>query len=107
MKRGTNELEYDDFFRHDDDFGSDVDDDDDVVAAVAIQKREGEEILGPTFLRSETTDQNAMRFVGRTCIEISQPEKEKSVVRLKMYSAEAFERATDKKTNETLIGKKR
>ena len=110
-EEGANELEYDDFFRHDDDFGSDVDDDGDVVAAVAIQKREGEEILGPTFLRSKTTAQIAMRFEEGECIEISQPEKEKSVVRLRMYSAvvfnqdiditEALESSTDKKAKET------
>lgn len=109
-EEGANELEYDDFFRHDDDFGSDVDDDGDVVAAVAIQKREGEEALGPTFLRTRTTSQIALRFEQGKCIEISQTEKDKNVVRLRMYSAvifnqdiditEALESSADKKAKE-------
>ena len=109
-EEGANELEYDDFFRHDDDFGSDVDDDGDVVAAVAIQKREGEEALGPTFIRTRTTSQIALRLDHGNCIEISQPEKDKNVVRLRMYSAvvfnqdiditEALESSIDKKAKE-------
>ena len=94
-EEGANELEYDDFFRHDDDFGSDVDDDGDVVAAVAIQKREGEEALGPCFLRTRTSAQVALRFEQGKSIEINQPEKDKNVVRLRMYSAVVFEQDLD------------
>ena len=109
-EEGANELEYDDFFRHDDDFGSDVDDDGDVVAAVAIQRREGEEALGPTFIRTRTASQIALRLDHGKCIEINQPEKDKNVVRLRMYSAvvfnqdiditEALESSIDKKAKE-------
>ena len=42
---GGNELEFDDFFRHDNDFGSDADSDGEVVAAAAMQRREGERHL--------------------------------------------------------------
>lgn len=46
-----NELEYDDFFLRDNDFGSDADSDGEVMAAVAMRLREGEERVGPRFIR--------------------------------------------------------
>lgn len=51
-EEGGNELEYDDFFLQDNDFGSDADSDGEIMAAVAMKSREGEEKVGPRFIRS-------------------------------------------------------
>ena len=45
-------MEYDEFFLHDNDFGSDADSDGEGIAAAAIQKRDGMEILGPCYLQN-------------------------------------------------------
>jgi hypothetical protein len=45
------ELEYDDFFVRDNDYGMDYDSDGEELAAVAMKKREGEERVGPRFIR--------------------------------------------------------
>ena len=48
-----NELEFDDFFRRDDDFGSDADSDGEEMAIVATRARQGEESIGVRFMRSK------------------------------------------------------
>lgn len=47
-----NELEYDDMFLHDNDFGSDVGSDGDEMAKVAMRIREGEERIGCRYVMS-------------------------------------------------------
>ena len=48
-----NELEFDDFFRRDDDFGSDADSDGEEMAIVATRARRGERCIGVRFMRSK------------------------------------------------------
>jgi hypothetical protein len=50
---GEDELEYDDVFVRDNDFGSDVGSDGEVMAKVAMRVREGEERLGPKFIKAD------------------------------------------------------
>jgi hypothetical protein len=87
-----NELEYDEFFRHDNDFGSDADSDGEVMAAVAINKnkREGEEILGPTFLHHNHINNQISGLRIRNGVDISMNNKEKDVVRLQSYTSVVF-----------------
>ena len=80
-EEGGNELEYDDFFRQDNDFGSDVDSDgEELTAAVNIgSKREREEVLG-------------IRFIDHLDLELSDtaglPDPDRH--RLSMYMAVVF-----------------
>ena len=52
-EEGGNDLEFDEFFRHDNDFGSDADSDGEMMAAVIMRSRPGEEKVGLRFLRDE------------------------------------------------------
>ena len=84
----ADELIYDDFFRQDNDFGSDADSDGEQASAAAIQRRDGMEILGPRFLtrhhncRSQRAIKLDSEFEAVACSE-----KEKDVVRLRAYCA--------------------
>ena len=84
----ADELIYDDFFRQDNDFGSDADSDGEQASAAAIQRRDGMEILGPRFLtthhnyRSQRAVKLDAEFEAVACSE-----KEKDVVRLRAYCA--------------------
>lgn len=52
-EEGGNELEYDDFFRHDNDFGSDIESDDEGIVCTSLPMALGkikEECVGPRFL---------------------------------------------------------
>ena len=79
---------YDDFFRQDNDFGSDADSDGEQASAAAIQRRDGMEILGPRFLTApqNSHSQRAIKldaeFEAVACSE-----REKDVVRLRAYCA--------------------
>jgi hypothetical protein len=90
-----NELEYDEFLRHDNDFGSDADSDGEIASAAAIQRREGIETLGPRFLSAnrETNGFQNMRCAIKLDAEFSAVacvEKEKDVVRLRAYHAVVY-----------------
>jgi hypothetical protein len=90
-----NELEYDEFLRHDNDFGSDADSDGEIASAAAIQRREGIETLGPRFLSAsrETIGLQNMRCAIKLDAEFSAVacvEKEKDVVRLRAYHAVVY-----------------
>ena len=84
----ADELIYDDFFRQDNDFGSDADSDGEQASASAIQRRDGMEILGPRFLTApqNSHSQRAIKldaeFEAVACSE-----REKDVVRLRAYCA--------------------
>lgn len=87
-----NELEYDEFFRRDNDFGSDADSDGEVMAAVAINKnkREGEEILGPSFLHLNPSNNQISGFRIKNGEDININKQEKDVVRLQSYTSVVF-----------------
>jgi len=98
-EEGGNDLEYDDFFRRDNDYGSDVDSDGEGVAAAIVQRRDGEERIGPRFLRrgaataagDDTPPQHvSLRFCFESGTFIDCLEKEKDVQRLRSYPAVAF-----------------
>lgn len=99
-EEGDNELEYNDFFRRDNDYGSDVDSDGEGVAAAIVQRREGEERIGPRFLRKFHTPVSGTAVGDDTpvslcyCSEsrslISCLEKEKDVQRLRSYPAVTY-----------------
>jgi len=110
---GGNDLEYDEFFRHDNDFGSDADSDGEIMAAVAMKSRQGEEKVGLRFLRDESGQwQQHLRgasssssrdpqsygmkvvideqAVGQPAIMTACFETEKDVVRLRNYGCVVF-----------------
>jgi hypothetical protein len=95
-EEGDNELEYNEFFRHDDDYGSDVDSDGEGVAAAIVKRRDGEERIGPRFLLRKTSagDDTPQQASRRFCVESSSLvdclEKEKDVQRLRSYPAVVF-----------------
>lgn len=104
-EEGGNELEYDEFFRRDNDYGSDVDSDGEGVAAGQTQRREGEEKIGPRFLRrrapadeAPSTDRSttgsdrarSMRFCLESRSFVECIEKEKDVQRLRTYATATF-----------------
>ena len=113
---GGNDLEYDEFFRHDNDFGSDADSDGEIMAAVAMKSRPGEEKIGLRFLRDETwqwqqhprgaassssSDPQSYgmkvvmdeQAVGQPAIMTACFETEKDVVRLRNYGCVVFANA--------------
>lgn len=113
-EEGGNDLEYDEFFRQDNDFGSDADSDGELMAAVAMKSRQGEEKIGLRFLRDEngqwqqqslgdgssSNSSGAQSFgmkaviddqaVGQPAIMAACYETEKDVVRLRNYGCVVF-----------------
>jgi len=113
-EEGGNDLEYDEFFRQDNDFGSDADSDGELMAAVAMKSRQGEEKIGLRFLRDEngqwqqrslgdgssSSSSGAQSFgmkaviddqaVGQPAIMTACYETEKDVVRLRNYGCVVF-----------------
>jgi hypothetical protein len=99
------DLEYDEFFVRDNDFGIDYDSDGEELAAVTMRKREGEERVGPRFIRG-TFFVDPVALVGSDGIgSVLHPhvgyrlengnslrcdEREKDVVRLSSYCAVIF-----------------
>lgn len=79
---------YDDFFRQDNDFGSDADSDGEQASAAAIQRRDGMEILGPRFLTAHHNNRFHRAIKLDAEFEaVACSEKEKDVVRLRAYCA--------------------
>jgi hypothetical protein len=97
-EEGDNELEYNDFFRRDNDYGSDVDSDGEGVAAAIVQRREGEECIGPRFLRKAAASPRdgtpaqplSLRLCPETRSLVGCLDKEKDVQRLRSYPAVVY-----------------
>lgn len=66
-EEGGNELEYDDFFRHDNDFGSDIDSDDEGMVCTSLPMSLGkmkEESVGPRFITNKAWRGSQATVVG-------------------------------------------
>ena len=78
---------YDDFFRQDNDFGSDADSDGEQASAAAIQRRDGMENLGPRFLTAHHSQSQRAIKLDAEFEAVACSEREKDVVRLRAYCA--------------------
>ena len=78
---------YDDFFRQDNDFGSDADSDGEQASAAAIQRRDGKETLGPRFLTAHHSPSQRAIKLDAEFEAVACSEREKDVVRLRAYCA--------------------
>ena len=78
---------YDDFFRQDNDFGSDADSDGEQASAAAIQRRDGMENLGPRFLTAHHSHSQRAIKLDAEFEAVACSEREKDVVRLRAYCA--------------------
>jgi hypothetical protein len=76
---------YDDFFRQDNDFGSDADSDGEQASAAAIQRRDGMENLGPRFLTAHHSHSQRAIKLDAEFEAVACSEREKDVVRLRAY----------------------
>lgn len=89
-----NELMYDDFFRRDNDFGSDADSDGELISGNITNRKFEEEVLGPTFVRisaSQPQQINAVRHGMQGVVVVMNAAREEDVKRLREYTAVIYD----------------